>query len=136
MADKPRSLTALQENAAKLFVEGHTQADAYRKAGYKVDKCTDKSIHELASRVFADVRVSSRVKELQAEAQQRHDVTIDSLTKELDEAKRFAYGVEQTSAAVSAIMGKAKIHGFDKQVIDANIKTIVKIVDLSGKEDE
>lgn len=129
-----KPLTSLQENAAKLFVEGNTQSDAYRKAGYDVSKCTDKSINELASKVFADIKVSSRVAELQAEAQQRHNVTLDSLTKEYDELKGLAVDLEQVSSAVSALNGKAKIHGFDKSTLDVNAKIIVKIVDMSGKK--
>ena len=129
-----KPLTALQENAAKLFVEGNTQIDAYRKAGYKVDTMSQATIQTEATRLFATPTVSLRVQELQEKAQQRHNVTLDSLTKEYDEAKAFAYNLEQVSSAVSAINGKAKIHGFDKSVIDLRVKKIVKVIDMSGKE--
>ena len=128
-----KPLTALQENAAKLFVEGNTQSDAYRKAGFKTDKCTDKTINEAASRLFRDSKVSARVKELQEIAQQRHNVTLDSLTQEYNEAKARCIAADNQASEISAINGKAKIHGFDRLVVDADIKTTVKIVDLSGK---
>lgn len=126
-------LTALQEKAAQLYVEGKTKSDAYRHAGYDVSNCTTKSINELACHLFADIKVLSRVEELQEDAANRHRVTVDSLTAELEEAKNFAYGLEQPSAAVSAIMGKAKIHGFDKQIIEGNLK-MVKVRDMTGKK--
>jgi len=133
MTDRPK-LTSLQENAARLFVEGNTQAEAYRKAGYSVDKCTDKSVIELASVLFATVKVSTRVLELQAEARERHAVTLDSLTTEYNDLKEVAVELEQISAAISAVNGKAKIHGYDKTVLSGDIKTIVKIVDMTGKK--
>lgn len=134
MADKP--LTALQENAARLFVEGNTQSDAYRKAGYKYENMSNEVIQVEACRLFALTNVSLRVQELQASATARHAVTVDSLTEEYNEAKGIAYGLEQTGAAIQAINGKAKIHGFDKVVYSGEVKTLVRIVDLTGKTDE
>lgn len=50
----------------------------------------------------------------------RHDLTVGDLLAELEEARQAALGAEnpQSSAAVAATMGKAKILGLDKQVID------------------
>lgn len=55
---------------------------------------------------------------------ERHEITVDTLLAELEEARQAALGAEtpQTSAAVSATMGKAKLLGLDK-----------KIVELTGK---
>ena len=128
-----KPLTSLQENAAKLFVEGNTQIDAYRKAGYKVDTMSQATIQTEATRLFANPTVSLRVQELQEKAQQRHNVTLDTLTKEYDELKVLAVDLEQVSSAVSALNGKAKIHGFDKSTLDVTAKIVVKVVDMSGK---
>jgi hypothetical protein len=38
-------------------------------------------------------------------------VTIDSLTEELSESRELALKTSQASAAVSATLGKAKLHG-------------------------
>lgn len=50
----------------------------------------------------------------------RHDLTVGDLLAELEEARQAALGAEnpQSSAAVAATMGKAKILGLDKQIID------------------
>ena len=49
--------------------------------------------------------------ELQEQAAKRHGTTIDSLTAELEKARETEMDTGQVSAAVSAIMGKAKLHG-------------------------
>ena len=51
------------------------------------------------------------MQQLQAEHQGRHEVTVDSLVAELDEARALAIEVKTPSAAVAASMGKAKLLG-------------------------
>lgn len=65
-------------------------------------------------------RITLRIKELRGEIKQRHNVTVDSLLAELEEARQKALSAEtpQSSAAVAATMGKAKLVGLDKQIID------------------
>ena len=49
-----------------------------------------------------------------------HKVTTDSLIIELEEARKVALKADtpQSAAAVSATMGKAKLCGLDRQIID------------------
>ena len=58
--------------------------------------------------------VSVRVAELRAAIEERHQITMDDLIGELEEARSQAIGlnVPQLSVAVSATMGKAKMLGF------------------------
>ena len=53
----------------------------------------------------------------------RHVMTVGDLLKELEEARQAALGAEnpQSSAAVAATMGKAKILGLDKQIVEQTI---------------
>ena len=106
-------LTALQENAAKLFVEGNTQSDAYRLAGYKVDKCTDKTINEAASRMFADSKVSARVKELQAIHTKKHMFTVDKAHKQYIAAYDMAEDKEKPETMISATRAQCDLHGIE-----------------------
>ena len=55
--------------------------------------------------------ITGCIRELQAAHRQRHDVTMDRLVDELEEARSFSMVVGQTGAAVTATMGKAKLHG-------------------------
>ena len=51
------------------------------------------------------------VTDLQGEHRDRHKVTIDGLTWELEKARSLAMDSGNAAAAVQAIMGKAKLHG-------------------------
>ena len=77
----------------------------------------DTTVHPRASKMLAEDKVQTRLHELQAEAREKHNVTIESLTIELEEARNLAKQEGQASAAVSATMGKAKLHGL---VVDKN----------------
>lgn len=56
---------------------------------------------------------------MRGEIKQRHNVTVDSLLAELEEARQaLSAETPQSSAAVAATMGKAKLVGLDKQIID------------------
>lgn len=78
------------------------------------------AVHVNASKLLDNAKVALRVKELQGEIKQRHNVTVDSLLAELEEARQKALSAEtpQSSAAVAATMGKAKLVGLDKQIVD------------------
>jgi hypothetical protein len=69
--------------------------------------------------MLAEGKVQARLEELQEQAAKRHGTTIDSLTSELEAARDGAMGTGQFSAAVSATMGKAKLHGLIKPNNDA-----------------
>jgi len=104
-------LTEKQENACKAYIEcGGNQSEAYRRA-YNAENMTQKSIWEKASGVFSLVKVSERVIMLQESHAKRHNVTVDTITDELDEARKLAKDIENPTAMTGATMGKAKIHG-------------------------
>lgn len=123
--DKP--LTQKQELFANHVAEGNTLSDAYRHA-YSVENLTTEMIWVESSRTMAIPKVSLRVIELQEEARERTLVTIESLTKELDEDRVLARNEGQASAAISAVMSKAKLHGLvtDKKAVsvEANVSTV------------
>ena len=127
-----KPLTPKQESFAKKYIELGNASEAYRQS-YNATNAKTATINRSATELLDNPMVTARIEELQEKAQQRHDVTLDTLTAEYDEAKAFAKELEQPSAVISAINGKAKIHGFDKQVIDTNAKITVKVVDMSGK---
>ena len=129
-----RDLTPKREAFVQAYVETGNASEAYRRA-YNVRETTKPaSVWQSASKLLADPKVASRVAELQAHHQQRHhDVTVDTLTSEYDEARELALGIEQPSAAISATSGKAKLHGYDKgeAKVEVNIKqNTVQLSDL------
>lgn len=111
-------LTLKQEAFAQAYIETGNASEAYRRA-YSTGQMKPESIVVEASKLLSSPKVSIRVLELQDQALKRHEVTVDSLIRELEEARIAASTTErpQASAMVAATMGKAKILGFivDKQ---------------------
>lgn len=125
-------LTAKQEGfVLDVFKQG-TLADAYRN-NYNTSNMTDKSVWELSSRLMADIKVSSRLSELQQEAAGRAQVTVASITKELEEARGLAQKEAQTSSMVSASMGKAKVNGLLVGKVEAKVEAEVLVTSPSAK---
>lgn len=112
-------LTIKQEAFCQAYIETGNASEAYRSA-YAADKMKAEAIHVKASELLTNGKVAVRVAELQGEIKERHGVTVDSLIAELEEARKAALDVEtpQSSAAVAATMGKAKLTGLDKVVIE------------------
>jgi len=108
-----------QETLSQVFVVTGNKTEAYRQAGYS-QKCSDRTITGNVMRLFRNEKVLNRVAELQAEQAKLYAVTIESLTEQLREDRQLAYSVKNPSAAVSAVMGMARLHGLDKQVISAD----------------
>ena len=112
-------LTIKQEAFCQAYVELGDASEAYRKA-YDADKMKPESVHRKAKEVKDNGKVTARIEQLQGEIKQRHNVTVDSLLAELEEARQKALSAEtpQSSAAVAATMGKAKLTGLDKQIVE------------------
>jgi hypothetical protein len=123
-------LTDKKEAACQAYIEcGGNQSEAYRRA-YNAKNMKPESIWTEASLLFSDPMVSQRVLELQAIHAERHNVTVDTITKELDEAKDLAKECEQPAAMTGAIMGKAKIHGLvtDKKDVALDAEIAFKVI--------
>lgn len=117
-------LTPKQEAFCMAYVETGNASEAYRRA-YDASKTKDNVVHVKASELLSNGKVAVRVSQLQAVHQKRHEITVDDLVRELDEARRLALETEAPAAAVSAIMGKGKLLGL-----------IVDRKELTGKDGE
>ena len=112
-------LTIKQEAFCQAYIETGNASEAYRTA-YAADKMKPESVNRKAKELLDNGKIAARVAELQGDIKQRHNVTVDSLLAELEEARQKALNAKtpQSSAAVAATMGKAKLVGLDKQIID------------------
>ncbi|RWF71878.1 terminase small subunit [Mesorhizobium sp.] len=105
-------LTPKQEAFALAFIETGNASEAYRRTHDVGEDTKPESIWASASRCLADVKVQSRVKELQAEARDLMMISVGTLTDRLESARLHAMADPKgASAAVSATMGMAKLHG-------------------------
>lgn len=113
------NLTPKQDNFCRLYIELGNASEAYRQA-YDADDMNQNTVNKNASVLLENPKVATRLEQIRSEHMKRHNLTVGDLLKELEEARQAALGAEnpQSSAAVAATMGKAKILGLDKQVID------------------
>jgi len=122
-------LTAKEEAFCTEYVLTSNASEAYRNACDVSEGTKPESIWQSASRMMAKVKVSSRIMELQAEARERSLVTVESITKELDENRKKADDLDQPAAMNTATATKAKLHGL---MVDKAEQTItVNAVNLS-----
>lgn len=96
---------------AQSLVKGMSASEAYVRAGYKKNDGN-------AVRLKGNEKVATRLSELRAISAERHQLTVDDLVDELEEARTVALRAPtpQSSAAIAATMGKAKLlgHGVDR----------------------
>ncbi len=120
-------LTPKQEKFCQKYIELGNASEAYRQS-YNASNMKTETINVKASELLAHGKVSVRIKELQNRLVKKHEVTVESIAQELEEARTMALTTPtpQTSAAVAASMGKAKLYGLitDK----AEIKQTVEVL--------
>jgi phage terminase small subunit len=91
-----------RERFAQEFAKGKTQLQAYEDAGYKP---SEGNAGTLARRP----EVAERIAEITSRGARRAEVTVESICRELDEARTLARKLNQASPMVSATLGKAKV---------------------------
>ena len=118
MANTPH-LTPKQEKFCLEYLETGNASEAYRRA-YDAENMNSASINRQAFDCLENPKIAARLSELRAPIVEAYQMTVMDLVKEFEEARQAALGAEtpQASAAVSATMGKAKLLGLDKQVIE------------------
>ena len=110
------NLTTKQEKFCKSFIETGNASEAYRRS-YECKNCNGPTINRNAVALLDNNKIATRVGELQTQLQKKFEVTVETLTKELDEDRQLARSLGQPGAAISAVNVKARIHGLDKQVM-------------------
>ena len=116
------NLTPKQERFCQLYIELGNASEAYRQS-YDASKMKPETINTKAKELLNNGKITVRIEELKAEHKERHNITVDDLIAELEEARKMALDLNiqekpQVSAAVTATMGKAKLLGLDKQVVE------------------
>lgn len=124
-------LTVKQEAFAQAYVETGNASEAYRRC-YSAKSMKADVIAVKACELLKNGKVAVRVKQLQQEHLNRHNVTVDLLTEKLWNAEKLAHSVENPSAAVSAVMGVGKLHGLivDKVKGDPNAPVYINEIKM------
>jgi phage terminase small subunit len=95
---------ARHERFVQSVFQGKSVDESYREAGYK-------SHRQNAHRLITKDDIRARLTELQSIAAKASEVTVASVLAELEEARQKASSLDQLSATVRAIEGKARIAG-------------------------
>lgn len=113
------SLKPKQESFCQLYIELGNASEAYRRS-YDADSMNQNTVNREANSLLNNPKITTRLEQIRMEHQKRHNITVDSLLLELEEARRVARDGEkqQPAAMVSATMGKAKLLGLDKNIVD------------------
>lgn len=114
------ALTPKQEAFCLAYIETGNASEAYRQA-YEAEEMKPETVHRKAKELMDNGKITARIEELKAEHAERHKLTVDDLLAELEEARLLAKEKENPNAMTQATMGKAKLLGLDKQVIEANV---------------
>jgi phage terminase small subunit len=109
-------MTPKQELFAQAYLEIGNASEAYRRA-YKT-QANANTVNRKASQLLKHPEVSTYIIEQRAAQRKKHNLTIDDILQELEQSRLLALENIQCSAAISATMGKAKLLGLDKQVIE------------------
>lgn len=110
MTKKPK-LTPKQEAFCLAYIEIGNASEAYRRV-YDAGNMKPETVNRKAKELMDNGKITARITELQKHHQGRHDITVDDLTDQLKSALKKAMGEPKgASAAVSAIMGMARLHG-------------------------
>ena len=109
-------LTPKQERFCQVYIETGNASEAYRQS-YSTAKMKPETVNRTAKQLLDNRTIAARLDELREEHAKRHEITVDTLVAELEEARKLAFETDKAAAAVSATMGKAKLLGLvvDKQ---------------------
>lgn len=111
-------LTTKQELFVSAYCSnGFNATKAAIEAGYSEDSAKVIGCENLTKPDIAEA-----VDRYKLSIKKRHGITIESLLRELEEAREVALSAEtpQSSAAIAATMGKAKLTGLDKHIVEVS----------------
>lgn len=108
--DMNRKLTLKQEFFCTAFVETRNGSEAYRQA-YNAQNMKEGSINVQACKMLKNPKIALRIEELMESHAERHEVTIDSLTKEYLGAISMAKDAENPGVIISGTTALGKLHG-------------------------
>lgn len=112
-----RRFTDKMELFCLAYVETGNASEAYRRS-YNTANMADKTAQREGYNLLQNPLVQGRIEELRNKVMERHEITVDTLLAELEEARLLGKETGKASAMVTASMGKAKLLGLDKQIVE------------------
>ena len=116
-------LTAKQEKFVRNLIQGMSQREAYKNS-YDAEGMTDKSIDEVACRLFNDDKIKSRYNEL---IERAATASVMTAQERLEYLTAIVYGTEQEQ--IQGIVEGVKVE-FERP---ADLNTRMKAIDIMNK---
>jgi phage terminase small subunit len=107
------ALTPKQALFVKEYLIDLNATQAAIRAGY-----SEKTAYSIGEENLKKPEIAEAIAEHQQAKAKKLDITVDTILAELEEARQLALETGKAGPAVQASMGKAKILGLEKQVID------------------
>ena len=114
---RKRRFSDKMENFCLAYMETANAAESYRRA-YNTSGMAEKTIQREGYNTLQKPQVQARLEELRKQVMERHEITVDTLLAELEEARLLGKETGKASAMVTASMGKAKLLGLDRQIVE------------------
>lgn len=119
------ALTDKQENFVQNIIKGMNQSDAYR-AAYDAENMTDKSIHEKASELSKNVKVTARLDELRAKIDEALVYTHKQSFNVFQKIQDLAIAKDDLKTAKGTEVEKAKLAGLYVEKKDETQKIVIE----------
>jgi phage terminase small subunit len=103
-------LTQKQEGFCQLVASGSNYSDAYRGA-YDCVRMKDATVNRSAAALAKDHKIATRIAVLNRKHQQRHDITVDTITADFQENIQLAKELNKPEAVNSSLNGLMKLYG-------------------------
>lgn len=103
-------LTPKQEKFCQKYIELGNASEAYRQS-YDAEKSKPETINRKAKELLDNGKIAARVKELQNELKEKHDITLDFITNGLKKAIDMAELKQDVTNLRGGHMDLAKLHG-------------------------
>lgn len=119
-------MTPKQQAFVREYLIDRNATQAAIRAGYSPD-----TAYSIGNENLRKPEIMQAIEVLEAEHRERCNVTVEALTNELYLARDLAHSAGQPSAAVSAIMGIAKLHGLvtDKRINENIVRPVRELSD-------
>ena len=128
----PQKITPKQHEFARLIAEEHlTSSDAYRRAYKPNILAKNKSVHEMACRVMANIKVQSMIRSIQHE--RAEDNRMRSIRREEFVLKKLMEEVEEGDQASSRIRA-LELLGKTVSMFSNKVEIKTKKIDRSSEE--
>ncbi|HHF3475750.1 TPA: terminase small subunit [Haemophilus influenzae] len=129
-------LTVKQSDFCLFYIETGNASEAYRRA-YDAENMKPETVNRRAFDLMENSKIKARIEALQAEHRKEHNITVSDILNKLEDIYSEAMKKGNLSSAVSAVMGQAKVLGFDKQTInlEGDTKPLPAVINVTFSDE-